>query len=185
MQPLSRMKKQIDQYRAAAANPEPITRVANNRVAAYTLVHLMDDEAQAEEHRVWESVWWWYQNLAEFTLEWEFPHFTQEQKDQIFPLLEMQKSGKFEPKVFSDADMIIVGDPDQCYEKMVKYHELGVDQLICYVQFGHLPHESIMKTLELLGKEIIPKLEKLEIETTVGVSASGNLDPSKMTGPID
>src|SRR5207237_1318805 len=88
MQPLSRMKKQIDQYRAAAANPEPITRVANNRVAAYTLVHLMDDEKQAEEHRVWDSVWWWYQNLAEFTLEWEFPHFGQEQEDAYFPLLQ-------------------------------------------------------------------------------------------------
>src|SRR3954449_12900912 len=73
MQPLKRMAKQIEQYRAAAANPEPITRVSNNRVAAYTLVHLMDDEKEAEEHRVWESVWWWYQNLAEFMLEWEFP----------------------------------------------------------------------------------------------------------------
>jgi hypothetical protein len=42
-----------------------------------------------------------------------------------------------------------------------------------------------MKTLELLGKEIIPKLEKLDIETTASVSANGALDPAKMTGPID
>ncbi|MCU1460533.1 MAG: Luciferase-like monooxygenase [Acidimicrobiales bacterium] len=185
MQPIQKMASQIKQYRAAAANPTPITRVTTNKVAAYTLVHCADSMAECEADGIWDAVWWWYQNLAEFTLEWEFPHFTQEQKDQIFPLLDMQKSGKFEPKVFSDADMIIVGDPEQCYEKMVKYHELGVDQLICYVQFGHLPHASIMKTLELLGKDIIPRLEKLEIETSVGVSAGGNLDPSKMTGPID
>lgn len=80
--------------------------------------------------------------------------------------------------------MIIVGDPDQCLEKMVKYHELGVDQLICYVQFGKLSHESITKTIELLGTEIIPKLEKMEIKTSTTVSA-GVLDPSTIEGPID
>jgi len=185
MQPIQKMASQIRQYREAAAKPKPLTRVTTNKVAAYTLVHCADSMEECEANGIWDSVWWWYQNLAEFTLEWEFPHFSQEQKDQIFPLLKMQESGKFDPKVFSDADMIIVGDPDQCYEKMVKYHDLGVDQLICYIQFGYLPHESIMKTLELLGKEIIPKLEKLDIETTASVAANGALDPSKMTGPID
>jgi len=54
MQPLKRMQKQIEQYRAAAANPDPITRVANNRVAAYTLVHLMDDETLSADDSVGE-----------------------------------------------------------------------------------------------------------------------------------
>lgn len=173
MQPIEKMANQIRQYREAAANPNPITRVTTNKVAAYTLVHCAESMSQCEANGIWDSVWWWYQNLAEFTLEWEFPHFDQAQKDQIFPLLKMQESGKFDPKVFSEADMIIVGDPDQCYEKMVRYHELGVDELICYVQFGHLSHESIMKTLELLGTELIPRLEKLDIDTTVGVAAVG------------
>ena len=185
LQPIQKMAKHIEQYRTAAESPTPITRVTTNKVAAYTLVHCAETMDQCEANGIWDSVWWWYKNLAEFTLEWEMPHFTQAEKDKIFPLLKMQESGKFDPKVFSDADMIIVGDPDQCYEKMVKYHDLGVDQLICYIQFGYLPHESIMKTLELLGKEIIPKLEKLDIETTASVAANGALDPSKMTGPID
>jgi alkanesulfonate monooxygenase SsuD/methylene tetrahydromethanopterin reductase-like flavin-dependent oxidoreductase (luciferase family) len=160
MQPLKRMANQIQQYRAAAANPEPITRVANNRVAAYTLVHLMDDEKEAEEHRVWESVWWWYQNLAEFMLEWEFPHFSQEQKDAYFPFLKKNAEGDFDPRDFNKQDMIIVGTPEQCIDKIQKYADIGVDQLLCYVQFGFLPHKSVMRTIELLGTEIIPELEK-------------------------
>jgi alkanesulfonate monooxygenase SsuD/methylene tetrahydromethanopterin reductase-like flavin-dependent oxidoreductase (luciferase family) len=187
MQPIQKMAKQIEQYREAAANPTPITRVTTNKVAAYTLVHCAETMAQCEANGIWDSVWWWYQNLAEFTLEWEFPHFSQEEKDSLFPLLSMQKEGKFDSKIFNDADMIIVGDPDQCFEKMVKYHELGVDQLICYVQFGHLSHESIMKTLELLGSEIIPKLEKMEIQTTATVKADG-FSPAataNVRGPID
>jgi len=65
--------------------------------------------------------------------------------------------------------MIVVGDPETCIGKMLKYAELGVDQLICYVQFGYLPHESVMRTIELLGTKVIPELERRDIK----VSATG------------
>jgi alkanesulfonate monooxygenase SsuD/methylene tetrahydromethanopterin reductase-like flavin-dependent oxidoreductase (luciferase family) len=171
MQPLEALAKHVKQYREAAANPKPITRVTTNKVAAYTLVHCADSFEQAEKNGIWDSVWWWYQNIAQFTLEWEFPHFSPEQKSARFPLLEARQQGKFSPQEFNDADMIIIGDPDQCYEKLVKYHEIGVDSVICYVQFGHLSHESIMRTIELLGTEVLPRLEKLGVQTNVGVSA--------------
>jgi hypothetical protein len=38
------------------------------------------------------------------------------------------------------------------------------------VQFRYPSQESIMKTIELLGTELIPRLEKLEIETTATVA---------------
>ena len=116
--------------------------------------------AAAEEHGIWESVWWWYKNLAEFTLEWELPNVSQEERDKTFPFLQRQLTGEFDAHEFDDADMIVVGDPDRCIEKMRHYAELGVDQLICYVQFGHLEHEAIMENLRLLGREVIPVLEK-------------------------
>ncbi len=109
---------------------------------------------------IWDSVWWWYHHLAEFTLEWEFPHFSQEEKDRVFPLLTARANGEFDVAKFDDADMIIVGDPERCYEKMCHYADIGVDELICYVQFGHLPHTSVMRTIELLGKEVIPALDR-------------------------
>ena len=164
LQPIQKMAKHIEQYRLAAESPTPITRVTTNKVAAYTLVHCAETMEQCEANGIWDSVWWWYKNLAEFTLEWEMPHFSQAEKDKIFPLLRMQKDGDFDPKIFNDADMIVVGDPEQCLEKMLKYEALGVDQLICYVQFGHLSHESVMRTIEILGKEIIPELDKRDRE---------------------
>jgi alkanesulfonate monooxygenase SsuD/methylene tetrahydromethanopterin reductase-like flavin-dependent oxidoreductase (luciferase family) len=167
MQPLQKMAEHIRDYREAAKNPRPLTRIANNRVAAYTLVHCADSFAQCEENGIWDSVWWWYKNLAEFTLEWEFPHFSQEEKDQIFPLLRKHATGDLDPKTFHEADMIIVGDPDQCLEKMIKYAELGVDQLICYSQFGYLPHESVMRSIELCGTKLIPELERRDIQVEV------------------
>ena len=56
--------------------------------------------------------------------------------------------------------MIVVGDPQRCFEKMKHYADLGVDELICYVEFGHHSAESKLKTIELLGKEVLPELEK-------------------------
>ena len=167
MQPLDAMADQIRQYRKAAENPTPITRVVTNKVAAYTLVHCADNIAQAEANGIWDAVQWWYQHLAQFTLEWELPHYSEADRDRAFPLLKPVLEGRVDTKQFSEADMIIVGDPDQCFEKMVKYSELGVDELICYVQFGHLSHESIMRTIELLGTKIIPELEKVGIRTEV------------------
>jgi alkanesulfonate monooxygenase SsuD/methylene tetrahydromethanopterin reductase-like flavin-dependent oxidoreductase (luciferase family) len=160
LQPLDAMAEQIRQYRAAAENPTPITRVTTNKVAAYTLVHCAPTMAAAEEHGIWDSVWWWYKNLAEFTLEWELPNVSKEERDRTFPFLQRQLSGEFEAREFDEADMIVVGDPDRCIQKMRRYAELGVDQLICYVQFGHLEHDAIMENLLLLGREVIPVIEQ-------------------------
>jgi alkanesulfonate monooxygenase SsuD/methylene tetrahydromethanopterin reductase-like flavin-dependent oxidoreductase (luciferase family) len=55
--------------------------------------------------------------------------------------------------------MIIVGTPEQCIEKMKRYVDIGVDELICYKQFGHLSHPSIMRSLDLIGREVMPEIE--------------------------
>ena len=175
LQPIQRMAEHIRQYREAAADPTPITRVTTNKVAAYTLVHCADSMEECEANGIWDSVWWWYKHLAEFTIEWELPHLTEEEQDKVFPLLKAQLDGKFNPQDFHKADMIVVGDPDQCIEKMLKYQKLGVDQLICYVQFGFLSHESVMRTIELLGTEVIPELQKHEVEVDVTLEGVSEL----------
>lgn len=156
------LSEQIRQYRQASQRAEPLTRVLNDRVAAYTLVHCAETMGQAEANGIWDSVWWWYRNLAEFTIEWELPNMPQEEIDRVFPFLQKQVEGGVPIEEFDAADMIVVGDPERCLQKMRRYEEIGVDQLICYVQFGYHSHESIMRTIELLGKEIIPELEKYE-----------------------
>ena len=51
MQPLERMAQQIEAYRKAQLRAKPLTDVATNKVAAYTLVHCADSMAQAEAER--------------------------------------------------------------------------------------------------------------------------------------
>ncbi|HEY3670945.1 MAG TPA: LLM class flavin-dependent oxidoreductase [Acidimicrobiia bacterium] len=162
MQPLEKMAAQIRAYREAWNSPDakPISDVATNKVAAYTLVHCAETEQQARDNGVWDSVAWWYQNIAQFTLEWELPHLDPAAQEASFPLLKPLMEGNIPIESFDEGDMIVVGDPERCFEKMKHYADLGVDELICYVQFGYHSGESTLKTIELLGKEVLPELEK-------------------------
>jgi alkanesulfonate monooxygenase SsuD/methylene tetrahydromethanopterin reductase-like flavin-dependent oxidoreductase (luciferase family) len=160
LQPVEMMAKTIDVYRNAQADAaEPITRVKNDRAGAYTLVHCTDDLDEAAAYGLWDSVRWWYKHLAEFTLEWELPNLSKEEQEAVFPLLKPSIEGNIDVNRYTDEDMIIVGTPDECLEKILRYEEAGVDQLLCYVQFGTLPHEKVMRTIELLGTKVIPQLE--------------------------
>ena len=122
-------------------------------------MHCADDLDEAADYGLWDSVTWWYRNLAEFTLQWELKHLSDEEKEMIFPLLKPTLEGKIDVQQYTDQDMIIIGTPEECLEKILRYEEAGVDQLLCYVQFGMLPHEKVMRSLELLGTKVIPQLE--------------------------
>jgi alkanesulfonate monooxygenase SsuD/methylene tetrahydromethanopterin reductase-like flavin-dependent oxidoreductase (luciferase family) len=161
MQPVEKMAEAISTYRRGQADCErPLSSVKNDRVGAYTLVHCTDDPDEAERYGLWDSVTWWYQNLAQFTLEWELAHLPEEAKAQAFPLLEPAMRGDIDIQRYTEQDMIIVGTPEECLRKILRYEEAGVDQLLCYTQFGTLPHEKVMRSIELLGTEVIPELEK-------------------------
>ncbi|MBW1882913.1 MAG: LLM class flavin-dependent oxidoreductase [Deltaproteobacteria bacterium] len=160
-QPVSTMASHIDIYRASHRGcTQPLTSVPNDRVGAYTLVHCCDDLDEASSYGLWDSVSWWYHNLAEFTLEWEFPNLSKEEQQDVFPLLKPQIDGEVDVERYQEEDMIICGTPDMCLEKILRYEEAGVDQLLCYIQFGMLPHEKVMRCLDLLGTKVIPQLEK-------------------------
>jgi alkanesulfonate monooxygenase SsuD/methylene tetrahydromethanopterin reductase-like flavin-dependent oxidoreductase (luciferase family) len=162
MQPLDKLAQKVKMYRDAWSSPEakPLADFPNDRVAAYTLVHCADTMQQAVDNGIWESVGWWYRNIAEFTLEWEFPHVSQEERDRMFPGLMKLMDGDLPVSQFDEADMIVVGDPERCIEKLKKYADIGVDEVICYVQFGYNSGESVLKTIELLGKEVLPEIQK-------------------------
>ncbi|MBV1687347.1 LLM class flavin-dependent oxidoreductase [Novosphingobium sp. G106] len=160
MQPLDTLKQIIDSYRAAQANAKPLTSVHTNQVGVYTLVHCTESRDSFGTNRLWDSMWWWYKGIAEFHLKWEMAHLTPEQQAQAFPLLESRARGEFDITEFDREDMVVVGTPDECLKKLLRYEEAGVDQLLCYLNFGYLPHEAVMKSIELLGTRVIPELRK-------------------------
>ena len=155
-QPVEVMEKRIQLYREALKRAKPVGQFVNNRFAAYTLVHCAETRQKAIDNGAYKSVHWWYQHIAKATLEWEGALWSAEEKRQRFPLLDERSKGHFKVEDFDAEDQILIGDPDQMIRKMERYEKAGVDQLICYQQFGGLPHDKILKSIELLGKYVIP-----------------------------
>ena len=161
LQPVETMAAHIQRYRQGQIDCEqPIGRFRNDRVGAYTLVHCYEEGDDVDAYRLWDSVKWWYKDLAEFTLKWEMANLPQADKDRIFPLLEPSRTGNIDVSNYLKQDMIIIGTPEECLDKILKYEQAGVDQLLCYSQFGYLPHEAVMNSYRLLGEKVIPELEK-------------------------
>lgn len=158
--PVDTLAQRIARYRTLSKEAQPITRIVNNKVAPYTLVHCASSMAEAENYDIWSSVAWWYTHLIDFTIEWELPPMSDDELKKRFPNLDAARNATFDPRVFADQDMIIVGEVDECTEKIERYQRIGCDAILCYMQFGHLPHETIMNSIELLGTKVIPKLEK-------------------------
>ena len=157
---VEQMAEVIRKYHEAQADGTPLTRVRNDRVGAYTLVHCCDDLDEAAGYGLWDSVEWWYRHLAEFTIEWELPNLSKEDQDRAFPLLKLKAANADDVKRYQEQDMIILGTPEMCLEKVLRYGEAGVDQLLCYMQFGMLPHDKVMRSIELMATKVIPELEK-------------------------
>jgi probable F420-dependent oxidoreductase len=54
-------------------------------------------------------------------------------------------------------DRFIVGDPDECIATIQRLQAaVGVDHLICRLYFPGMPHDHIMRELELLAREVFP-----------------------------
>lgn len=168
MQPLSKLQPLIAAYRRAQETAVPLTGVTTNKVGIYTLVHCAESRDDFGRNKLWESMWWWHKGLAEFHLKWEFSHLSPEQQTAAFPLLDRQARGEFDITQFDKEDMVIVGAPDECLQKFLRYEEAGVDQLLCYLSFGYIPNEAVLKSIELLGTHVIPELARRGASRTAG-----------------
>ena len=167
------LTKQIDLLIISPNEATPLTSVRTNKVGVYTLVHCTESRAKFDTNRVWDSMWWWYKTSAEFILKWEMAHLPPEAKEKAFPLLKKQAEGDFDITEFDRQDMVIIGTPEECLQKFLRYEEAGIDQVLCYVNFGYLPHEAVMKSIQLLGTRVIPELKKRGANNVGPLAASG------------
>ena len=64
-----------------------------------------------------------------------------------------------------EARVIIVGTPDSVIDKL-KYmmENLNPGYLLIYGNEGPMKHEDSMRSIELLGKEVIPALKEIKLQ---------------------
>jgi alkanesulfonate monooxygenase SsuD/methylene tetrahydromethanopterin reductase-like flavin-dependent oxidoreductase (luciferase family) len=59
-----------------------------------------------------------------------------------------------------DSGAAMVGDPARCIEIGERYKASGCDMLFCLVNPYKIPHDRVMRSIELLGERVIPALSK-------------------------
>lgn len=56
---------------------------------------------------------------------------------------------------------VLMGGPDQAVERIEVLREIGITQIAMLVDFGSLAQQEIMRSLEIFGREILPKVRDL------------------------
>ena len=56
-------------------------------------------------------------------------------------------------------DLIAVGGAPEALRIARRYRELGADQVLFFLQYGAIPHEQIMRSIEILGEKVLPEIQ--------------------------
>lgn len=159
-------------YREGLARAKPITQVVEGRVGVFTLVHCGRTNEEARQDAAGSFEWYVQSNgkfvndLAEWLVELGQPAGTYQYiKDRS----DAMQQGRAEEVVVGaglsydqlvDMGAVVAGGPDQCVELAKKYEEAGCDLLLCLVQPHRIPHEKLMQSIELIGREVIPAFKQ-------------------------
>ena len=69
---------------------------------------------------------------------------------------------KLDADTLCDRAVLIGGDPDSCIKGLKLHEQVGVDQMNLIIQTETIPHEKVMKSIEMFGKYVIPEFKKPE-----------------------
>ncbi len=63
---------------------------------------------------------------------------------------------QLDANTLADRGVIIAGDPASCIAAVKMYEDIGVDQVMLIMQTETIPHDKVMGSIELFGKQVIP-----------------------------
>ena len=156
---VERLEERIRSYRKHLKKAKPVGAVINDKAGAYTLVMCAESKEKAREAGAYEAVGWWLTHAVLATSAFESPEYNAKMfKD--YPLLQRYIDKKVGVDAFDNEDMVLVGTPDDLIKKIETYEQAGVDHILCDVDFGYLKHEDVMRSIELIGKYVVPHFKK-------------------------
>jgi alkanesulfonate monooxygenase SsuD/methylene tetrahydromethanopterin reductase-like flavin-dependent oxidoreductase (luciferase family) len=148
----------LTRYKERVKHPSrQVGHVVNDAVAPATLMYCAPDEKEALEMGGVAALWYGAQTAKLFA-PWMgrdvegYEYYTNLVHDPEFM---KQFQVPFEERLRDEYSL--VGTPDKVAQGVQAYVDIGADQLICLVQAGRIPHERIMESLRLFGKEVLPR----------------------------
>lgn len=150
----------IKAYKEAVKDAKPAGAFVNNQSAVLIQTYCAEtrDQAIRDVEKPLETV---AALAAELFLPWA--EKGRERKAESYRYLtEQQRAGAVAGDINQRIrdGIIAVGTPDDLIKLFRIYRDIGVDQMLTWVQFGGLEHSKIMRSMELIGKHVIPELRR-------------------------
>ncbi|MGI5163437.1 LLM class flavin-dependent oxidoreductase [Spirillospora sp. CA-253888] len=162
--PPEEVKRKIDIYRSAVRGcADPIGARVFDTTATFTMALCDTDAARAVE-TARESFEWYPRTgarqiatVAEWMAEKErglgdYGYAADLKRTDDGGLLDLLSMDHL-----LDSGAVVCGTPDQCHAAARRFEEAGVDLLLCLVNPYKIPHEAVMRTIELMGTAVIPR----------------------------
>ncbi len=167
------LEERVRAYRAALVNAQPVGKFINDRVGAFTIVHVAETRQHAIDNGATDAAINYLLYAFRVLGGGAAPGDAGMQRENAaaeikstpyrdviakeYPIILKMMKNECTFEDLDREDMVIVGDVDECARKVERYQRAGLDHFIALMQADRIPHEKVMRSIELFGKEIIPR----------------------------
>ena len=181
------MKPRIQAYREKISHANPVGAVVNNQWANADLGYCGEDNKEARELAAQSVKQFFgpdrpytrhqkdvYANLLErwgglpdhlrqsFAKRIDVPDKKEGDVDPQIGGAAFQAWSQIDADTLCDRGVVIGGDPESCIRALKMHEEAGCDQMMVLMQTETIPHEKVMRSIELFGKYVIPVFKAAE-----------------------
>jgi alkanesulfonate monooxygenase SsuD/methylene tetrahydromethanopterin reductase-like flavin-dependent oxidoreductase (luciferase family) len=145
----------VTRYHEGLERAKPVGKFIHRQIAALSIVYCGESDKEARETAS-EAGMWFLNNSLELYQPWRAEHVKIPDSYRYAVQAVQQERTNKTIEDHIEGGTFCVGDPDTCIRTIKKYEEEGIDQVLCFMQFGRLPHQKIMESIKRMGRCVIP-----------------------------
>jgi alkanesulfonate monooxygenase SsuD/methylene tetrahydromethanopterin reductase-like flavin-dependent oxidoreductase (luciferase family) len=149
----------LAEYRGAIKNAKPPGDFVNEHVAGFTVTYCDEDRERAVGRAAVQAIEHMKRitrYFGEIAKQKGYDEYGAQIGERIAMVTqELDPLQKARELIASAA--LCIGDPDAIFRNVSEYERLGFDQFMCLVQFSDITHQESLRTIELIGKHVIPR----------------------------
>lgn len=153
---LRKLTRRVADYRAAAATAEPVGLTTTTHFACTPMSLVLDSDREACELGFRGADYFAASQRSYYGRERPLGAINADRG----PIPEDELTRRMRARGNEDASMTtVVGDAAAASDQVALFAEAGVDELIMVMQTGSVPHEAVMRSIELFATAVMPKFQ--------------------------
>jgi len=151
---IEEVERRIQMYRDEIAGCNPIGHAVNEQVAVFTMTHCAPTNEEARL-RGEEGVMAYQHDQIELLCSM-VPEIKPGSSYEYYERYVGVDYDKFNFDYLREREMVMVGDPEHLIKVAKRYEAIGIDRLLCHMQFKGMPNQHVVDSIRLFGEEVIP-----------------------------